>query len=177
MKIALRTLVPIILATSLLAACGGGDDEGVFVEEKDPSPSGLPAAMAVAGATGPEATYNGAYSTTDIYLSDVVKVNPIGGRPETCRFNFSNLPQVTTSARGMTGDIRYLPGSAELNVAYISIDGAEFSIEGRTNAVTVSRATNRVVFTTARLNSTQGTGRSIQLTGEIPMRGDRPEGC
>lgn len=176
MKIALRTLVPILLATSLLAACGGGD-EGVFVEEKDPSPSGRSAAMAVADATGPEAAYNGAYRTTDIYLSDVVKVNPIGGSPETCRFNFSNLPQVTNAASGMTGDIRYVPGSAELHVAFISINGTEFSIEGTTNAVTVSRATNRVVFTSARLNSTQGTGRSIQLTGEIPMRGDRPEGC
>ena len=177
MKTALRTLVPILLATSLLAACGGGDDEGFVVEEKDPSPSGQPASMTVAGATGPEATYNGAYSTTDIYLSDVVKVNPIGGSPETCRFRFSNLPQVTNAARGMTGDIRYIPGSAELNVAFISIDGTEFSIEGTTNAVSVNRATNRVAFTLARLASTQGTGRSIQLTGEIPMRGDRPEGC
>lgn len=77
----------------------------------------------------------------------------------------------------MAGEIRYFPSSAELNVAFICIDGTEFSIEGTMNAVTVSRATNRVVFTAARLNSTQGTGRSIQLTGEIPMRGDRPEGC
>lgn len=159
----------------ILSACGGGD-EGPIVEQKDPSPSGKPATMTVAAATGADLGYNGVYTTSEIWLNDVVRVNPVGGAPETCRFNFSHLPQVGTSS-GMTGDIRYFPSSAELNVAFISIDSTEFSIEGTTNAVTIDRAGDRVVFTGAVLKSTQGTGRTITLTGAIPMRGDRPENC
>lgn len=159
----------------VLAACGGGD-EGPFVDQKDPSPSGKAASMTVVGATGADAGFNGAYATSDIWLNEVVRVNPIGGAPETCRFDFSHLPQTGTNS-GMSGDIRYFPSTANLNVAFISIDSIEFSVDGATNTVTVDRANDRVVFTGAVLNSTQGTGRTITLTGTIPMRGNRPENC
>lgn len=173
----LKRALPALAVATLLAACGGGDDEGAFVNQKDPSPSGQAASMLVAGASGPEAAFNGTYATSDIWLNDVVKVNPPGDSPETCRFNFRNLPQTGTPTRGMTGDIRYHPSSAELNFAFISIENVEFSINGTTPTVTVDRANNRVVFSGAQLTATSGSGRSITLTGAIPMRGDRPEGC
>ena len=176
MKTFLSRALPALAVATLLAACGGGD-EGFIVEEKAPSPSGIAAAMSVTGASGPDVAFNGAYSTSDIYLNNVTKVNPIGGAPETCRFKFGNLPQTGNPSRGMTGDIRYVPGSLILNVAFVSIDGNEFSISGTTNTVSVDRPNNRVRFSAAQLTATSGSGRSIVLTGDIPMRGDRPEGC
>ena len=166
----------ILAIATLLSACGGGD-EGFVVEEKDPSPSGASATMTVSAATGPDAVFNGVFRTADRFLNNVTRVNPIGGSPETCRFKFSNLPQVGTPSRGMSGDIRYFPDSAQLNVAFVSVGSTEFSISGTTTNVTIDRANNRVVFAGAVLTSTQNTGRSITLNGAIPMRGDRPGGC
>ena len=159
--------------TALLSACGGGD-EGIIVENKEPTPSGLAASATVAGASGTDSVLNGAYATSNVSLNNVTKVNPIGEH-ETCRFRFSGLQQ-TGSTRLMDGDVRYLPGTNALDTTFVSIATIEFRLEGTTGA-TVDKVNNRVVFTNAVLTSTQGTGRTITLTATIPMRGDRPEGC
>ncbi|HYE40464.1 MAG TPA: hypothetical protein VEB23_11055 [Ramlibacter sp.] len=164
-------LVALSLA-ALLAACGGGD-EGVVVEEKDPSPSGQEASITVLAAD--DADLNGIYSTDDINLNNVTKVNPIGGDPETCRFKFDG-PEQAGSGRIMGGDIRYIPGTENLHSAFIAINGVEFELQG-TTGVRVDRANDEVDFTAAVLTSTQGSGDEITLTGSIPMRPDRPEGC
>ena len=118
---------------------------------------------------------NGVYTTSNIFLNNVTKVDPVD-EPETCRMRFSNLPRSTNAQQLMDGDIRYLPGTNTLDTAVVSINTIEFGV-GRNTGVTVDRANNRVVFTNAVLTSTQATGQSITLTGTIPMRGDRPEGC
>lgn len=169
--------VPHILAAiavaALVSACGGGD-EGAIVEEKDPTPSGTSATLTVTSAT--EGALNGIYTTNNVSLNNVTKVNPIGGDPETCRFRFTGLVQGGVGTRQMDGDIRYIPGNENTRTTFVSINTVEFRLEG-TDGARVDRANNRVVYTGAVLTSTQGTGNSITLTGAIPMRGDRPEGC
>jgi hypothetical protein len=160
-------------ALALLAACGGGDDEGVIVDEKDPEPTGLTATATISAAG--DAALNGTYSTTSVRLNNVTRVNPIGADPETCRFKFEGLVQAV-GGRVLGGDVRYLPDSVQLRTTFVNVDGVEFVQEGTTGAA-VDRANNRVVYTGAVLNSTQGTGRSITFTGTIPMLGNRPGGC
>jgi len=151
----------------LLSACGdGGDDD-------DPAPTAINASVGVSAAG--DAALNGTYSSNTIALSEVDKVNPIGGDPETCRFRFSGLQQAGTS-RLMDGDIRYIPGTNELRTTFVSIAGTEFRLQGTANAA-VDHTNNEVDYTGATLVSTQGTGQTITLTGSIPMLGGRPEGC
>jgi hypothetical protein len=170
MQLRLSSCAAALVAASLLSACGGGG--GDF--ENDPRASGRPASLAVV-ASG-DTQLSGAYATGDLQLNDVEKFNPIGGDPETCRFRFSELPQAGTTRR-MDGDVRYLPGTSALRVAFISIQAVEFRLDGTANA-TVDRANSRVVFDGAVLTSTQGTGRTITLTGTLPFRAEnKPEGC
>ncbi len=131
-----------------------------------------PYAVTAAGDT----QLNGAYATTDLQLNDVLKFNPVGGDPETCRFHFSNLPQAGT-ARLMDGDLRFLPGTSALRLSFVSVSGIEFRLDGTANAA-VDRVNNVVVFTGAVFTSTQGTARTLTLTGTLPYRGEnKPEGC
>lgn len=176
-KTFIRALAPAAALAVLLSACGGGggDDEGVFVEERDPSASGLSASVNVAAPAS--TSLSGTYASTNIFLNNVTKVDPIGSPVETCRFRFSALEQQgVTPARRMDGDIRYLPGTNALENTVVSINTIEFAMAGTTGA-TIDRANNRVIYDGAVLTSTQSTGQSITLTGAIPMRGDRPEGC
>lgn len=172
----MRTLHPSLLAltlcTALLSACGGGD-EGAIVEERDPEPSGEPATLTVASAD--DAALNGVYSTTNINTNNVTKVNPIGADPETCRFKFDGPRQAGTN-RVMGGDIRYIPGTNNLQVAFIAINGIEFRLDGSAGAQ-VDRPNDEIDFAGAVLTSTQGTGDTITLSGSVPMRPNRPEGC
>ena len=155
----------------LLSACGGGD-EGVIVDEREPTPSGASATLTVSAAT--DVLLNGVYTTNNVSLNNVTKVNPIGGDPETCRFRFSGLLQAG-STRQMDGDIRYIPGNPEVRLTFMSIAGNNFTLAGTAGA-SVDRTNNRVNYTGAVLTS-QATGRSITVTGSIPMIGNRPEGC
>lgn len=169
-----RALVPAAAVAVLLSACGGGD-EGVFVDERDPSATGLPASVTVASPGN--TTLSGTYASTSIFLNNVTKVDPIGEPVEQCRFRFSDLAQqVTGSTRRMDGDIRYLPGTNALDSTVVSIATIEFKMIG-TNGAVVDKANDRVTYNGAVLTSTQGTGQSITLTGSIPMLRDRPEGC
>ncbi|NML47307.1 hypothetical protein HHL11_26400 [Ramlibacter sp. G-1-2-2] len=164
-----------VLAASLLTACGGGD-EGLFVEDKTPTPSGSPASATIAGATAADAALNGSYATDNLNTNNVTHVEPISGSDNTCRFKFNSLPQVGNPNRMMDGDIRYVPDSTALSTTFISVDAIEFSLQGSAGA-TVDKANNQVVYTGAVFTSTQGTGRTITLTATIPMRGNRPGGC
>jgi hypothetical protein len=102
-------------------------------------------------------------------------ITVIGGDPETCRFKFDG-PEASSPRRVMGGDIRYIPGTENLHSAFVAINGVEFELQG-TTGVRVDRANDEVDFTAAVLTSTQGSGDEITLTGSIPMRPDRPEGC
>lgn len=167
------TLATTLSALALLSACGGGDDEGIFVEERDPEPTGLTATASIT-ASG-DASLTGVYATDNVSLNNVTRVNPIGEDPETCRFKFEGLVQAV-GGRVLNGDVRYLPDSEQLRTTFINVDGIEFVQEGTAGAE-VDRANNRVVYSGAVLNSTQGTGRSITFSGDIPMLGNRPGGC
>lgn len=169
-KLSVRAFVLLSVAAALTAC--GGDDDDVF-DNNDPTPTALSASVAVSSAT--QASLNGVYSSTTIALNEVRKVNPIGGDPETCRFRFSGLRQAGSSQL-MDGDIRYIPGNPEIRVAFVSISGVEFRLQGSANAA-ADRANNEIDFNGATLTSTQGTGATIVLTGSIPMRSPRPEGC
>jgi hypothetical protein len=171
MKALLSTTTAVALAL-LLAACGGGD-EGVIVEEHEPSPSGLAASLTATAAS--DVSLNGVYASSNLSLNNVTKVNPIGGDPETCRFRFSGLAQAGTT-RMMDGDVRYIPGNPELRTTVISIATLEYRLLGSAGAA-VDRANNSVNFTGAVFTSTSGSGQTLTLTGSLPMRGDRPEGC
>ena len=164
-KLSTRSFALLAVAAAL-SACGGGDDD-------DPFPSALNAQVVIS--SGTEVALNGTYSSTTIALNEVEKFNPIGGDPETCRFRFSGLQQ-TGSSRLMDGDIRYIPGTNELRTTFISINGTEFRLQGTAQAA-VDKVNNEIDFTGATLTSTQGTGATVVLTGSIPMRGNRPEGC
>jgi hypothetical protein len=171
MKCSPRYTVAALALAGLLSACGGGDI-GIPDTNNDLRSSGASASVTVSAAR--DASLDGVYQTSDLFLNDVDKVNPIGEH-ETCRFRFSGL-QHTSDGKTMDGDIRYLPGTNAADTTFVSIDAVEFRLEGTTGAV-VDRDNNRIVYTGAVLTSTQGTGDTITLTGAIPMRGDRPEGC
>jgi hypothetical protein len=161
----IRGLLPSTLVLGLLlAGCGGGSDS--------PEPTPIGASLAVTAATSPG--FNGVYTTNSISLAPVVKVNPIGSEPEVCSFRFSG----PTSATGATmdGDIRYLPGTNALHVVFVSINGFESSSRDTLNAG-VDRANNKIDFVGKLLSASTGVASTITLTGSVPMRSGRPEGC
>jgi hypothetical protein len=161
-----RTLALIAVAAAL-SACGGSDDND------DPTPTAANASVLISAAT--DAVLNGTYSSNTVALNNVSKFNPIGGDPETCRFRFSGLQQ-QGSSRLMDGDIRYIPGTNELRTTFISMNGVEFRLSGTAQAA-VDKINNEIDFTGATLTSTQNATGTVMLTGSIPMKGGRPEGC
>ncbi len=170
MKFSLQSILSAVAVASLLAACGGGG--GDF--RNDTRSSGRSASLTVSAAG--TVALNGVYSSTDVFLNDVEKINPIGGDPETCRMRFSGLRQVGNT-RTMDGDIRYIPGSTVVRTTFVSIDAVEFRLE-QGPGVAVDRAGNMVNYTGAVLTSTQGTGQTITLIGSVPLRPEnKPEGC
>ncbi len=167
------SLVLAFSATALLLSACGGSAEHPF---NNPDPSGLAASLTVSAATVP--ALNGVYSTTDLLLNSVEKVNPVGGDPETCRFEFSNLTQANGGLVMGGGDVRYIPNSNEVRTVFVAISGSEFRLQQQAGA-TVDRTNNRIVLTNAVLTSTGNQG-VITLNGNIPMRtdtGPRPSGC
>ncbi|RYF34907.1 MAG: hypothetical protein EOO21_04435 [Comamonadaceae bacterium] len=167
------SLAAVALASAvLLSACGGGGgDSDIVFENEDPEASEQSGSVVVAGAD--PAALNGVYANDAVYLNAVEKVNPIGSDPELCRYRFSRLDQAGT-ARSMTGDIRYQPGTPTVRVMFISINDTEYTLNEPVGA-SVDRTNDEVDFAGARLTSRSGD--VITLTGSIPMRDDRPEGC
>lgn len=172
-KPSLRVVLPVTALALLLSACGGGGDGGDFENE----PRGSLRAASVTVANSVDASLNGGYATSDVFLNDIVKVNPIGGEPETCRMRFANLPKTGNPQLIMDGEIRYKPGTTETTVTTVSISTIEFRLVGPAGA-NVNRANNVVTYTNAVFESTQGTGRTLTLSGTIPLRAEnKPEGC
>lgn len=163
--VSFRVLAPIAAVGLLLSGCGGGSG--------DPEPTPVAASLTVTSATSP--TFNGVYSSAAVSLSAVEKINPIGGEPEVCSFKFSGLAK-TTDGTVMSGDIRYIPGNPSLRVVFISIGGFEFVSRDTTNAA-VDRTNSKVDFTGKVLAASTNVASNITVTGSMPMRGDRPEGC
>lgn len=183
MHVLVRSLLPVLVA-GMLAACGGGVSLGIgigiFDDDFDDfphfhlAPSGRGASMTVGAAT--DTRLNGSYAHTDVELSEVLRISATDRHPETCRFQFDGLVQAG-AGRVLGGEIRYLPGTAELRTAFIVIDHFEFRQDGSTN-VTVDRAANVVNFNGAVLGSTHFAGEQITLTGSVPIRAEgKPEGC
>jgi len=180
MKDLVRPFLVCLLAASLLAGCGGGVSIGFF-DDGDGDDffdgtfrSGRPGFATVSAATEP--LLNGTYSSDDTRLSHVFRFRARGDAPETCRLQFDGLRHPDTGAF-LFGEIQYLPDSNNLRATFIVIEGREFRVDGNSGA-TLDRASNSVVYNGAVLASAQGTGRTITLTGSIPMRNeDKPAGC
>jgi hypothetical protein len=162
-NISRKHLLPAVALGLLLSGCGGGSD--------DPIVTPISATLTVTAATN--ASLNGVYSTNTVSLAAVEKLNPTGSEPEVCSFRFSGL---AGPAGTMDGDIRYLPGTNALRVVFVSINSIEFSSRDTTNAA-VDRPNNEVDFTGKQLTASTGVPSTITLTGSMPMRGNRPEGC
>lgn len=158
-----RYLFPAFLAL-LLSACGGGSDE--------PQPTPIPASLTVSSATS--TGLNGVYSAPAASLSAVEKINPIGGDPEVCSFRFAGLDK--PGGGTMDGDIRYIPGTNQLRVIFISINGLEFVSRDPANAA-VDRPNSEIDLTGKVLSASTGVASALTVTGSMPMRGNRPEGC
>ena len=162
--ISFRVAAPVVALGFLLSACGGGSDA--------PEPTPIPASLTVSAATSP--TLNGIYASSAVSLSAVEKINPIGGEPEVCSFKFAGLAHSSGSV--MDGDIRYIPGNPSLRVIFISIGGLEFVSRDTTNAA-ADRTNSKVDLTGKVLTASTGVASTITVTGSVPMRSGRPEGC
>ncbi|MGV3570956.1 MAG: hypothetical protein ACO1PB_10185 [Ramlibacter sp.] len=175
MKRSLTLAATALSVAVLLAACGGGGgDSDIVFEDEDPERSEQSGSVVVGGAA--TAAVNGVYANDTVYLNAVEKVNPPGSDPELCRYRFARLNQAG-SDYVMEGDIRYQPGTPTVRVMFVTInDGTrtvDYSLDEPVGA-TVDRTNNEVDFAGARLSNETDT---ITLTGSIPMRDDRPEGC
>ena len=113
------------------------------------APELTPVSATLAVSNSTNAMFNGVYTTNTASLAEVVKVNPIGSEPEVCSFRFSGLQG---PGGELSGDVRYIPGTNALHVIFIAIGGKT-------------------------LTASTGVASTITVTGSIPMRGDRPEGC
>ncbi len=173
------TLATSALLTAMLAACGGGSDEGVIVEIEDPVPSGLPSQLAVAGAA--TASFNGTYNTDDTRLNNVTLQNPPGdSRPPRCQFAFGPIDQTTGGSNLLTGEVEYLQDSNQVSEAGVGIGATVagntiYTLESGT--ATVDRPNDRIVFTNAVFTNSAQPSRPITVNGFVSMRGERPGDC
>ncbi|MEO7548853.1 MAG: hypothetical protein ABIT82_10550 [Ramlibacter sp.] len=65
---------------------------------------------------------------------------------------------------------------AGLRTVFASISGVEFNSSSAASGA-VDKPNNQVNFTAKPLGSSSGNGTTISLTGSLPMRSGRPEGC
>ncbi len=161
-----KLLIPAAALTLVLTACGGGGGGGL----SDLEPTTRAATVVVSNASNP--SLNGTYTTTGISLSEVIKENQIGSTPELCRFRFFGLQG--PGGVFMDGNIRYRPGTFIIETMFTSIAAIEFSTADGTNTL-VDRPNNEIDLNGKVFNP--NTASSITVTGSIPMRLGRPEGC
>lgn len=159
-----KVAAPLVAIGFLLSGCGGGSD--------NPEVTPIPATLSVTAATSPN--FNGVYTTSAVSLSEVVKRARLDNEPETCAFNFSGPAKSDGST--MSGDVRYIPANYAMNVVFVSVGGFEFQSHEAVNAL-VDLANNKVDFAGYTLTSSTGVASTITLTGSVPMRGGRPNGC
>lgn len=162
----IKTCTAIAATSVLLVACGGGNDD-------DPTPSNEPGVLTVTSATVGD--LNGVYGNGSLNLTDVDKKNPIGSVPELCSFNFDGANKVGSSATAF-GDLRYRPGETILYQAFMTFADKEYSSDDATDT-TVDREKNQVRFTSKTLTATDGSKATLRITGIVPMRTGRPNGC
>jgi len=166
-----------LLAAGCVSACGGGVSIVFFSYDGGADlslhPSGLPSSLTVGEAD--DASVNGAYTSGDTLLSDVI-LDSSGGDPGTCIFRFSGLQQ-SGGPRDLEGEIRYLAGSAVLSTTFIAIDGLRYQVDGG-SLVVVDLAHDQVRYGALVLPGLGTTPGHITLSGTVPMRdAARPVGC
>lgn len=164
MKFSFKTLALCAAAVSMLAACGGGDD---------PDPTDRNTLLTVTAAT--DSSFNGVYSSSETSLSDVQRIERIGAT-DGCQFTFENIRKVGESSVSVTGRIRYIKEESILNEYSFAINGVSYASGTGANTV-VDRAANQIRFNGAVVESAEADANTITLTGNVPMRGDRPSGC
>jgi len=163
MKHPLKTLALCAALSSLLVACGGGDD---------PSPSNRDALITVSAAS--DTTLNGIYSNSAVTLSEVQTIVRAGAT-DACEFSYGNVTKTTDSTVTAAGRIRYIKDASTLNEFSIGIKGSSFVRNDGINT-TVDRASNVIRFNGTVSNADTGTA-TITLTGFVPIPFSRPSGC
>jgi len=166
MNTLLKTCAVTLAAAALLSACGGGNDD-------DPSPSDRTGVLTVTEAS--VSGLDGVYGNGSLNLTDVDKINPIGSSPQVCSFKFDGANRVLGDGTAF-GDIRYQPDANVLYVAFITVNGREFS-SGEGVDTAVQRDRDRIQFSGKKLTATDNSGATLRVTGLVPMRGSRPTGC
>lgn len=164
MKNILKTLALSAAVVSMLAACGGGDD---------PDPTSRDTLLTVSAAT--DTTLNGVYSSTETSLSDVQRIERIGAT-DACEFTFENVKKVGDATVTVTGRIRYLKEDLVLNEYSVQIGTVSYVATSGANTV-VDRAASQIRFNGAVMESIAADANTFAMTGNVPMRGDRPSGC
>jgi hypothetical protein len=174
----LRSRLAALLGAGCVSACGGGISIVFFSygggADLSLHPSGLPSSLTVGEAA--DASVNGAYTSGDTLLSDVILDSAGGDDPGTCIFRFSGLQQAG-GPRDLEGEIRYLPGTAVPSTTFIAIDGLRYQVDGGSLAV-VDLAHDQVRYAGMVLPGIAPTPGHITLSGTVPMRdAARPAGC
>ena len=171
-----RTFLAPLAAATLLAACGGG---GVVFIDDDffdaPYSSGRIGSVDVVSPQAPR--LSGTYATNDVLLTRTYRFAPTATRPATCGFQFWNLRLEGRTAVELRGVIYYRVNSTEVETSILDINGLEYRLNDSA-AVFVNKATNRIRFEAATLETRGNPAETITVTGFIPYRTDNlPVGC
>ena len=165
MLIRLSNLALCAVTVSLLAACGGGDD--------DPQPSSATALITVTSAS--LSGQNGVYGSTSDGLSEVDKV--LDGTNLTCVFSFNDLSRAGSAPGTLSGKVSYRENANTLSRLEVSVNGAVYASAAVEDS-RVDRGSDRILFGDKVLVSTAtGDTSTLVVNGAVPMRGSRPSGC
>lgn len=166
MKKTVTSLALAAAVATLLAACGGGGSDS-------PDPSDRTSAVALSEAT--VVAFNGAYGSTETGLSDVAKLQDIGG--DKCDFSFNNVVKVGDASTTIMGNVTYNQDAPTLADTSFTINGAPYLMGSNGDNTTVDRAGNRVTFNGKLFTAGAGGTGTFKVTGYLPMKGNRPSGC
>jgi hypothetical protein len=164
MKPALFKLAASAALIAVLAACGGGDE--------DPEPTDQDAILTLTSAT--DANIEGIYGTSNINLSEVVKTERAG--TDDCSFVYDGVKRATDAAATLSGRIEYQDNSNAVQNFRITVAGKTYATADPGNT-SVDRTSNRVRVTSKQLTQEAGGTATVTVSGIVPMRGSRPDGC
>lgn len=157
-----------VLLASLLTACGGGND--------DPVPTPLDSLVTISAASNPaQAGVVGAYASTTTGLSDVEKENPIDAA-QFCSFRFNGLAKSGAGAVLLDGRVAYNVNQNQVQNFKVSVAGTTYGT-GNSDNTLVDRAANTVTVTNKVLLSEIDATSTITVSGKVPMKTGRPDGC